>query len=103
MGDYEIPTCEQELMWRVAMRGLKTGEFVTKYGIPGMRTECVFCDGNDLETIEHILVECGGLEDARKLLLKELKRVGGGTNDYEALLCLGLKSEIEKLKGKHLE
>ena len=92
-GDYEIPTCEQDLMWRVAMRGLKTGEFVTKYGIPGMRTECVFCDGKDLETIEHILVECGGLVDVRKMLLKELNRVGSGTNDYEALLCLGVMIE----------
>ena len=73
--DSRILVQEIEFLWRTALGGLKTGEFISKYRIPDTRVGCVFCDCV-LETTEHSFTECPGLTEVREIILESVERIG---------------------------
>ena len=92
---------EIDFLWRVALGGLRTGDFVQKYKISGTKVGCMFCDCA-LETTEHLFTECPGLIDVRDVLVEFVSGVGatvdrGDAQSLKELLCLGL-SQFEEVK-----
>ena len=92
-GDGTIPAPLKCFMWRLGLGALKTGSFVAKYNMPGMKTSCMFCVGN-LETPAHLFLECLGLRHVRGVLIDCVKSIGCSTvitaDDTKTLLSFGL-------------
>ena len=102
--EFSIPVREVDFLWRAALGGLQTGDFVRKYKIPGTKVGCMFCDCV-LEMTEHLFTECPGLIDVRDVLVEFVSRVvatvdRGDAQSLKELLCLGL-SQIEE--GKEIQ
>lgn len=92
--DPKIPVREVDFLWRLALGGLKTGDFVHRYKIPGTRVDCVFCDCR-LETAAHLFTECAGLDEVREVILESITKVGATVDrtdlqSVKELWCLGL-------------
>ena len=92
-GDGTIPAPLKCFMWRLGLGALKTGSFVAKYNMPGMKTSCMFCVGN-LETPAHLFLECLGLRHVRGVLIDCVKSIRCSTvitaDDTKTLLSFGL-------------
>ena len=99
--DSRIPVREIDFLWRTALGGLKTGEVVAKYRIPGTRLGCVFCVC-ELETTEHLFSECTGLNEVREIILESVERIGATVDrtdrqSVKEMCCTGL-AQIEESK-----
>ena len=97
--DSKIPVREIDFLRRTALGGLKTGEVVSKYRIPGTRVGCVFCVCK-LETTEHLFSECPGLNEVREIILESLERIGATVDrtdrqSVKEMCCPGL-AQIEE-------
>ena len=98
--DIQIDIQKVSFMWRSAVGGLKTGEVVRKYNIPGARCNCVFCGEKDLETVEHLFFKCPALRTIRATAIKYYEKFDllVPYNDEDAmrlLFILGLTSSSE--------
>ena len=87
-------------MWRVALGGLKTGDIIRKYKIPGAKVNYVFCGGRVLETVEHLVVDCKALDTIREISIEyyslfELKVLNSDCDAMRLLLTLGLTPMVE--------
>ncbi|KAF6018454.1 hypothetical protein EB796_016938 [Bugula neritina] len=79
------------------MGGLKTGEFVSQYNIPGAKLSCVFCDGCPVETVEHLFISCKALTPVRAIMIHFIQLLGGTikrqATPAKILFCLGVLSD----------
>ena len=102
-NDYKVSAKNSSFSWRLAMKGLKTGEFLKKIKMLRVGFSCNFCDDKGIETIEHLFFECQSLEKARKIILQFVERLGVGVplskDEGQLFFCLGLTSSDE---GKEL-
>ena len=91
LSDSTIGAQNFDFLWRVCRGALKTGEFVSRYNIPGTRTKCVFCL-DKLETVEHLFSECSCLSKVRQTIVGGVEQLGLTINpkDYLPLLCIGI-------------
>ena len=98
-NDYKVSVKNSSFVWKVAMKGLKTGEFLKKIKMQRVGFSCVFCKENSVETIEHIFAECKSLGKARDLILQFVKRLGVRVPEDryqgQVFFCLGLTSDDE--------
>ena len=89
-----------DLMWRMAFGGLKTGDIIRKYKIPGAKVNCVFCNGKVLDTVEHLTVDCKALHSIRDIAIEyytlfDLKVPLSDCDAMRLLLTLGLTPMAE--------
>ena len=98
-NDYKVSVKNSSFVWKIAMKGLKTGEFLKKIKLQRVGFNCVFCKDNSIETIEHIFAECISLEKARDLILQFAKRLGvrvpKDRHQGQLFFCLGLTTDDE--------
>ena len=98
--DFKIDVKMVSFMWRAAVGGLKTGNIVKKYKIPGARCNCAFCGEQLIETVEHLFFECEALKTVREVAVKfyknfELSIPSADANAMRLLFTLGLTSSSE--------
>ena len=83
-----------DFMWRIALGGIKTGDVIARYRMPGVRVDCVFCP-EVRETAEHLFSHCSALSAVRNLVLSSIKDIGVDCSSMtdeqrKCLFCLGL-------------
>ena len=83
-----------DFMWRIALGGIKTGDVIARYRMPGVRVDCVFCP-EVRETAEHLFSHCSALSVVRNLVLSSIKDIGVDCSSMtdeqrKCLFCLGL-------------
>ena len=62
-NDYKVSVKNSSFVWKIAMIGVKTGEFLKK-----IKMQWVGFSLLSIETIKHISAECNSLEKARDLI-----------------------------------
>ena len=93
-GDGLISIKNIDFMWRIALGGIKTGDFVAKYNMPGVRIDCLFCP-EVRESAEHLFYRCRSLLVVRRMVMNCFKNIDvilDYLNDEQRrmLFCLGL-------------
>ena len=83
-----------DFMWRIALGGIKTGDFIARYKMPGVRVDCLFCP-EVRESAEHLFCYCRSLLVVRRMAINILKNMDVmfdflNENQYKMLFCLGL-------------
>ena len=107
--DFKIDVKMVSFMWRTDVGGLKTGNIVKKYKIPGARCNYVFCNEKQIETVEHLFFECEALKTVREVGVKfykdfELSIPTADVNSMRLLFTLGLSNSCEtKTISKYLQ
>ena len=105
-NDYKVSVKNSSFVWKMAMKGLKTGEFLKKIKMQRVGFNCVFCKDNSIETIEHIFAECISLEKARDLILQFVKRLGvrvpEDRHQGQLSFCLGQTTDDESKEINNL-
>ena len=86
-----------DFMWRIALGGIKTGDFIARYRMPGVRLDCMFCP-EVRKTAEHLIFHCKSLCVVRYLVLSSIKDIGIDCSSMtdeqrQCLFCLGLGPE----------
>ena len=89
-----IPVKNLDFMWRIAVGGIKTGDVIARYRMPGVRVDCVFCP-EVRETAEHLFFHCSALYVVRNLVLSSIKDMGVDCSSMtdeqcKCLFCLSL-------------
>ena len=98
--DSQVDIQKVSFMWRPALGGLKTGEVVRRYNIPGARCNCVFCGEKDLETVEHLFFKCPALGAIRATAIRYFEKFDllvpcSDEDALRLLFILGLTSTSE--------
>ena len=96
-----------DFMWRIALGGIKTGDYIARYKMPGFRIDCVFCP-EVKETAEHLFYGCKSLSVVRSLVFSSIKDIGIDCSSMtdeqrKCLFCLGLgPGNVEKLTQRKI-
>ena len=98
-NDCKVSIKNRSFVWKIAVKGLKTGAFLKKIKMRRVRFNCAFCKDNSIETIEHIIAECISLEKARDSILQFVNRLGvrvpEDRHQGQLFFCLGLTPDDE--------
>lgn len=94
-----LPTARVDFMWRLAMGGVKTGDVIARYHIPGSRVSCMFCPAIT-ETAEHLFSRCRALASIRGKVQETVVSLGCTVDptcaeEVRELFCLGLTPHVE--------
>lgn len=83
----QVFTHVSDFLWRSVRGGLKTGEFISRYKIPGLVTTCVFCKA-ETESVCHLFLFCKVLKPVRERLLLLVENVAGRSTPERDILFL---------------
>ena len=83
-----------DFMWRIALGGIKSRDFIARYKILRVRVDCLFCP-EVKESAEHVLYYCRSLLVVKRMAISFLRNIDVifdslNNKQYRTLFCLGL-------------
>lgn len=100
LSNFRVSSGNYDFLWRTSRGALKTGEFVSRYNIPGTKkTDCVFCKSS-LETVGHIFGDCPLLREVKEDVLWGVEQLGETViqEDRLPLLCTRVSNATRSVR-----